>query len=208
MKKTWMLTTALIYLLSACSVSPSTPEATDSPVVTDPPQAELPATEAPTEAPEMEASMPFELTSPAFTAGGTIPEEYSCKGQDISPELNWGDPPSGTQSLALIMDDPDAPAGTWVHWVLFNIPVESHGLPQNISPDAALEDSSLSGSNSWRNFGYGGPCPPSGTHRYFFKLYALDTLLGLETGATKAKLEDAMDGHILAETELMGVFSK
>ena len=152
--------------------------------------------------------MPFELTSPAFTAGDPIPELYSCKGQDISPELNWGDPPEGTQSLALIMDDPDAPGGTWVHWVLFNIPPDARGLPEDAASDAQLADGSLHGNNSWSQPGYGGPCPPSGTHRYFFKLYALDITLDLETGAKKAALESAMDGHILAEIELMGVFSK
>lgn len=152
--------------------------------------------------------MSIELTSPAFAQGQPIPQKYSCRGEDVSPALSWGEPPAGTQSFALIMDDPDAPVGTWVHWVLFNIPASARGLPEAFPPDATLPDGSLSGKNSWGNTGYGGPCPPSGTHRYFFKLYALDEALALSAGASKGELEKAMVGHILAQGELMGTFTR
>lgn len=151
--------------------------------------------------------MPFTLSSSAFTQGQPIPAAYSCKGRDISPALAWTEPPANTQSFALIMDDPDAPAGTWVHWVIYNIPASTRGLPEGVPTDAQLSDGSLQGTTSARSTGYHGPCPPSGTHRYFFKLYALDTTLSIAS-ANKEKLLKAMDGHILAQTELMGTFSK
>jgi len=152
--------------------------------------------------------MSFELTSPAFAHGETIPCKYTCDGEDISPPLRWSDPPQGTQSLALIADDPDAPIGTWVHWVLYNLPAETRGLPEAIPPDADLPDGSRHGRNSWRRLGYGGPCPPSGTHRYFFKLYALDTVLDLVASASKKQLLRTMERHILAQAELMGVYAR
>lgn len=152
--------------------------------------------------------MPFELTSPVFAHGESIPRKYTCDGQDISPPLRWGDPPQGTQSLALIADDPDAPIGTWVHWVLYNLPAEARGLPEAVPPDADLPDGSHHGRNSWRRLGYGGPCPPSGTHRYFFKLYALDTVLDLAASASKKQLLRAMEGHVLAQAELMGGYAR
>jgi len=152
--------------------------------------------------------MSLQLTSDAFTNGQAIPAKYSCKGEDISPALAWGEPPAGTQSFALIMDDPDAPVGTWVHWVLFNIPATARGLPEALPSDATLPDGSMSGNSSFGSPGYGGPCPPSGTHRYFFKLYALDEMLAISVGADKGELEKAMVGHILAQAELMGTFSK
>ena len=152
--------------------------------------------------------MPFELTSTAFAPGEPIPRKYTCDGEDISPPLQWSDPPQGTQSFALINDDPDAPVGTWVHWVLYNLPAKARALPEAIPPDAELPDGSRHGENSWRRMGYGGPCPPSGTHRYFFKLYALDTMLDLAAGASKEQLLQAMEGHILAQTEVMGVYTR
>jgi len=152
--------------------------------------------------------MPFALTSTAFAPGEPIPQKYTCDGEDISPPLQWSDPPQGTQSFALICDDPDAPVGTWVHWVLYNLPAETRALPEAIPPDAELPDGSRHGRNSWRRLDYGGPCPPSGTHRYFFKLYALDTMLDLKAGAGKKQLLRAMEGHILAQTEVMGVYSR
>jgi len=154
------------------------------------------------------------ITSSAFQQGQPIPEKYTCVGnpaspsKDISPELTWGEPPAGTQSFALIMDDPDAPNGTFDHWVIFNIPATARGLPESIAATATLPDGSMSGNNSWRTTGYGGPCPPTGTHRYFFKLYALDEMLAISAGANKGELEKAMVGHILAQGELMGTFSK
>ncbi len=174
-------------------------------VPTDPPPPPPTATSAPTESPteEVEETSPvMVLTSPAFNEGESIPVKFSCDGEDISPELDWFGIPDGTISLTLILDDPDAPGGTWVHWVLFNIPADSPGLSEGITGVG------MDGQNSWSQTGYGGPCPPGGTHRYFFKLYALDTALDLETGATKAALESAMEGHILVESELMGTYSR
>jgi len=152
--------------------------------------------------------MSLTITSSAFTQGNPIPARFTCTGINISPPLSWGDPPAGTQSFALIMDDPDAPAGTWVHWVLYNIPTSARGLPENVHPDAQLADGGLQGENSWRKTGYGGPCPPSGTHRYFFKFYALDVLLDLPSRANASRLSQAMKGHILGYAELMGTYKK
>ena len=147
--------------------------------------------------------MSIQLTSDAFANGQSIPAKYTCKGRNISPALAWTEPPAGTQSLALIMDDPDAPGGTWVHWVLFNIPASARNLQEDL-PASGISV----GKNSWGDMRYGGPCPPSGTHRYFFKLYALDTGLSLSPGVIKEQLLKAMQGHILAQGELMGTFSK
>ena len=152
--------------------------------------------------------MTLEITSSAFSEGEMIPTRYTCDGPDVSPDLAWTGVPETTQSLALICDDPDAPMGTWVHWVLFNIPPGDRGLPGEISPDAALENGARHGTNDFGRLGYGGPCPPGGTHRYFFKLYALDTELDLASGITKAQLIEAMEGHILAEAQLMGKYSR
>lgn len=154
------------------------------------------------------SSTGFTLTSSAFAYGASIPARYTCDGEDISPPLQWSAPPAATQSFALIMDDPDAPAGTWVHWVLYNLPAESRSLPESIPAEAQLPDGSRHGKNSWRRPGYGGPCPPGGTHRYFFKLYALDTLLTLDGDVTEEHLLQAMEGHILAQAELMGTYKR
>ena len=148
--------------------------------------------------------MSFELTSTAFSQGEPIPVKYSCDGEDISPPLAWGDPPEGTQSLALIMDDPDAPVGTWDHWILFNIPASTRGLPESMPVNAEFPG----GNNSWGRTGYGGPCPPSGTHRYFFKFFALDIVLDLEAGITKEDLLAAMRGHVLASHEMIGLYQR
>ncbi len=148
------------------------------------------------------------LTSPAFAAGGEIPRKYTCDGEDVSPPLEWGAPPAGTQSLALIMDDPDAPMGTWDHWLLYNLPADARSLPEGVAPDATRPDGSRHGKNSWGRVGYGGPCPPGGQHRYFFRLYALDIPLDLPAGANKAQLLAAMSGHILAQGELMGTYRR
>lgn len=146
----------------------------------------------------------FNISSPAFKAGTTIPVKYSCKGDDISPPLEWSNAPDGTQSFALIFDDPDAPAGTWVHWVVFNLSFETQALAENV----VLPPDTRTGKNSWGKMEYGAPCPPSGTHRYFFKLYALDEAFSLAESVTKADLLSAMEGHILAQAELMGTFSR
>jgi Raf kinase inhibitor-like YbhB/YbcL family protein len=152
--------------------------------------------------------MSFTLTSPAFTAGQMIPRQHTCDDKDVSPGLSWSGAPRGTRSFALICDDPDAPVGTWVHWVLFNIPPETVELPAAIPPQAVLESGARHGMNDFRRLGYGGPCPPGGTHRYFFKLYALDATLSLESASTKAEVVAAMKGHILEEAQLMGKYKR
>jgi len=156
--------------------------------------------------------MAFTLKSPSFSENGNIPAKYTCEGQDISPPLSWSGVPAGTKSLALIVDDPDAPDPrapkmTWVHWVLYNLPPSSNGLPESVSK-SALPQGTLEGTNDWKRTGYGGPCPPIGRHRYFFKLYGLDTALPNLGNPTKKQLEDAMKGHILAQTELVGTYEK
>ena len=158
--------------------------------------------------PESEGTVSLNLASTAFGQGEPIPINFSCDGSDISPPLQWDAPPAGTQSFALIVDDPDAPVGTWVHWVLYDLPAESRDLPEAVPPDAELPAGGLHGQNSWKRLGYGGPCPPSGTHRYFFKLYTLDIALGLESGAAAEQVRKAMGGHVLAEGELMGTYSR
>lgn len=152
--------------------------------------------------------MTLTLSSPAFAPGKPIPDEYSCKGRNMSPALAWSGAPSNTASYALILDDPDAPSGTFTHWVIYNIPAISKGLAQAIAPTPTFDDGTAQGNNSGNRRYYEGPCPPSGTHRYFFRLYALDARLDLPAGATAAELRAAMQGHILAQGELMGTFSK
>lgn len=154
------------------------------------------------------AGKTMKLESTAFTANGMIPFLYTCDGQDISPPLSWDTPPTGTQSLALIVDDPDAPGRTFVHWVVYDIPPETHHLPQAAPSEPTLLGGGTQGKNDFDKLGYGGPCPPSGIHRYFFKLYALDRELELKSGATKAQLEAAMSGHILAAAELVGRYAR
>jgi Raf kinase inhibitor-like YbhB/YbcL family protein len=155
-----------------------------------------------------EASMTFTLTSTAFNHGQAIPSTYTCDGRDLSPPLAWTEPPSGTKSLALISDDPDAPMGTWVHWVVWNIPADSTSLPETLAKQANVAGGIRQGMTDFGRTGYGGPCPPSGVHRYFFTLYALDTSLDLPPRTTKAELLRAMDGHVLAEAQLMGRYSR
>ena len=152
--------------------------------------------------------MSLSITSTAFKQGERIPSKYTCDGSDVSPGLEWSDVPDSTRSFTIIADDPDAPVGTWIHWVLYNVPGETRTLPEAVPPDANLPDGSRQGKNSWGRPGYGGPCPPGGTHRYFFKLYALDTVLELQSGVSEDDLLKAMKGHILAEAELMGLYSR
>lgn len=150
----------------------------------------------------------MQITSPAFMEGSMIPSKYSCDGQDISPALEWKDIPVATKSFALISDDPDAPMGTWVHWVVYNIPSNITSLSENVKPEKDFKNGMRQGNNSWPKIGYGGPCPPSGTHRYFFRLYALDLMLDLKSGATKAQLLQAMKGHVLVEAQLTGKYKR
>ena len=153
--------------------------------------------------------MSFETASTAFSNGGTIPKKFTCDGPDVSPPLRWTGAPAAAQSFALIMDDPDAPVGTWVHWVLYSLPAGTTELPEGVEKQEQLANGAIQGRNDFRRIGYGGPCPPPGTpHRYYFKLYALDTKLNLKAGGTKPDLERAMQGHILVETELMGRYGR
>lgn len=150
----------------------------------------------------------MELKSKTFELGGLIPAKYTCDGEEISPPLNWSDTPAGTKTFALISDDPDAPVGTWVHWVIWNIPASARALDENLPKSASLPNGAKQGTTDFRRIGYGGPCPPSGTHRYFFKLYALDMTLDLPASTTKKDLEMAMQGHILAQAELIGKYRR
>lgn len=153
--------------------------------------------------------MSISLTSPAFAEDQPIPEKYTCAGPDVSPPLKWSSAPANTKSFALIVDDPDAPGGVWVHWVIYNLPSTTTALAENTPQLPKLSDGTKQGINDFRQTGYGGPCPPPGKpHRYFFKLYALDTLLDLKPGATKKDLLKAMEGHVLAEGQLMGIYQR
>ncbi len=150
----------------------------------------------------------MKISSPAFHDGGFIPSTYTCDGRDISPELVWEDIPSQAKSLVLLCEDPDAPMGLFVHWVVFNIPPSTSGLPQGVSSAELTRLSAKQGRTDFGRIGYGGPCPPSATHRYFFKLYALDTLLSLPEGSTRIQVLKAMEGHILSSAELMGKYQR
>jgi Raf kinase inhibitor-like YbhB/YbcL family protein len=151
----------------------------------------------------------LQLKSADFSAGATIPKQFTCAGADISPSFSWSAPPPSTQSFALIADDPDAPAGNWVHWVVYNLPATLRALAQNFPKSEQANDGSHQGNNDFAKTGYNGPCPPPGKpHRYFFKLYALDSKLALKPGGSKKDVEAAMQGHILAQGQYMGRFSR
>lgn len=151
----------------------------------------------------------MQLTSTAFKQNEAIPRQYTCEGEDLSPQLQWTGAPAGTKGFALISDDPDAPMGTWVHWVLWNLPPGAVELPKGLAKDQQLSDGTHQGITDFGRPGYGGPCPPPGKpHRYFFKLYALDTMLELSPGAKKSDLEKAIQGHILAQAELIGLYQR
>jgi hypothetical protein len=161
---------------------------------------------------KLELLMALVITSPAFANGGSIPARYTCDGADISPELRWEGEPPETRGFALIVDDPDAPDPgapkmTWVHWVVYNIPADVHMLPEDAAKHG-LPPVAKQGLNDWKRVGYGGPCPPIGTHRYFFKLYALDAVLPDLGHPTKAQLLNAMKGHMLEEAQLIGTYKK
>ncbi|MFP4563612.1 MAG: YbhB/YbcL family Raf kinase inhibitor-like protein [Spirochaetia bacterium] len=150
----------------------------------------------------------MEITSTEFREGEPIPSKYSCDGQDISPPLAWKDIPEGTKSLALIADDPDAPGKTWVHWVVYDIPPTVNGFSESVAASEKLEGGGTQGVNDFKRIGYGGPCPPSGEHRYYFKLYALDRVLNESPGLSKQKLEQLMEGKILDQCSLMGTYAR
>lgn len=151
----------------------------------------------------------LKLKTPAFPDGGEIPKKFTCDGGDASPQLVWEDPPPGRKVFALIVDDPDAPSGMWVHWVVFNLPATARALPESVPRGNSVQGGGSQGRNDFPQLGYGGPCPPPGKpHRYFFKLYALDAQLNLMPGATKSDLERAMQGHVLAKAQLVGRYQR
>ena len=153
--------------------------------------------------------MPFSISSPSFSQGSEIPRKFTCDGADVSPELTWTGPPAGTQSFALIADDPDAPVGTWTHWVLYDLPAPTATLAEGVSKVDEVPTGGRQGRNDFRKIGYGGPCPPPGKpHRYFFKLYALDRMLNLKPGSSKQDVEQAMQNHILGKAEVMGTYRR
>jgi Raf kinase inhibitor-like YbhB/YbcL family protein len=155
------------------------------------------------------ATMKLHLASTAFAEGQPIPRRHAFDEQDVSPALQWSGAPPAAKSLALICDDPDAPAGTWVHWVIYDLPPATVGVAEGVPKSPELPNGAKQGVNDYKKIGYGGPCPPPGqAHRYFFKLYALDTVTGLKSGATKTDLLKAMDGHVLAEAQLMGTYQR
>lgn len=152
--------------------------------------------------------MDIKLTSSAFSDGGPIPSKYTCDGTDVSPPLEWEAVPDGAKSIALICDDPDAPMGTFVHWVIYGLPAETTRLQEAVPTDRTLPNGAAQGTSDFGRIGYGGPCPPSGTHRYFFRLYALDAEVDLEPGATKQQLLRAIGEHVLAQGQLMGTYRR
>ncbi|MBI2462418.1 MAG: YbhB/YbcL family Raf kinase inhibitor-like protein [Candidatus Rokubacteria bacterium] len=153
--------------------------------------------------------MAFELRSPAFSSGAEIPVRHTCDGPDLSPPLLWSDPPADTKGFVLIVDDPDAPVGTWVHWVLYGLAAPAHELPEGVPARETVPGVGTQGVNDFRKVGYGGPCPPRGpAHRYFFRLYALDTELALPPRKTKAEVLKAIEGHGLGQAELMGRYRR
>jgi len=225
-----ILATSFALALGSCSPAPAPPPTPVPPTATAVPPVDLPVpTDTPLPAPDLSEPTdtalpptetapadtpdlrPFELNSSAFQADQSIPVRHACHGEDLSPDLAWRQPPAGTQSFVLVMDDPDAVnvAGfVWDHWLLFNIPAETLSLPEGLPPDAELPDGSLHGQNSFKRAGYGGPCPPGGqTHHYVFTIYALDTLLALESGASKDEILAAIDGHVLGQAELVGRYT-
>ena len=192
----------LFFLLVSCSTQP-----TPVPEISMPtPEATLRTAEAPTAAEQPAGD--FTLTSERFIEGQPIPEKFTCEGQNVSPALAWTDPPSGTETFALIMDDPDAPGDTWIHWVLYNIPGGTSFMPDALPGQGGIAYVGNHGMNTAGNTYYEGPCPPSGTHRYFFKLYALDTALDFSASPDAVELTAAMQGHVLAQAELMGTYAK
>ena len=156
-----------------------------------------------------EKTMSIQITSAAFADGQPIPAKYTGDGKDFSPPLQWTNAPANAKSFALIADDPDAPVGTWVHWVAYDLPATSGALPEDVATTQNLTGNAKQGLNDFRRLGYGGPCPPPGKpHRYIFKIYALDTMLGLKPDATKTDLLKAMEGHVLAQGQLIGTYQR
>jgi hypothetical protein len=156
-----------------------------------------------------QASGKLVLKTTAFQPGGNIPKQFTCDGADASPALSWSDPPPGTRSFTLIMDDPDAPGATFAHWVAYNLPPSTRHLPERVPGNGEMRSGGMQGVNDFPKTGYGGPCPPPGkAHRYFFRLYALDSMLNLKAGAHRAEVDRAMKGHVLAQAELLGMYGR
>jgi Raf kinase inhibitor-like YbhB/YbcL family protein len=172
------------------------------------PNANVAAQPSPAATVKGEEKMTLKVTSTAFDEGGVIPAKYTCDGENVSPPLAWSGVPDGAKSLALVADDPDAPGGTWTHWVIYQIPATEKGLPENVPTRDTLDGGARQGVNDFKKTGYGGPCPPSGTHHYFFKLYALDAEPNLPPGVSKEQLLKAIDGHVVAEGQLMGRYQR
>ena len=183
------LAVLLAIVLAGCDSGTPTPPTANTPVLG-----------------EYEPSIPF--TSAAFVNNQPIPQKHSCDGEDVSPPLQWGDSLPDVKSFAIIMDDPDAPGGTYTHWVVYNLPATSRSLPEGIRPDVEIEGGGLQGRNDGEIMGYSGPCPPGGTHHYHFKLYALASTVDLPMGAFKSQLEQAMKGNVLAYGELIGTYTR
>jgi len=193
-------------LLSACASAPAATATTNPPTQTSiPPTAEVTVTQEPL---STESPVSLQLTSDAFEPDGPIPPKYACGAENVSPALHWNEPPAGTQTFAIIMDDPDAGSVPFVHWVIFNIPASARGLPEAVPATDTLPDGTVNGRSGMFTVGYVGPCPPSNVHHYHFHLYALDTTIDLPSVAGKGELLIEMEGHILAEAELIGTFTK
>lgn len=188
--RTFALTILLSLALPGCRTGPQP----------HPPQ--LSANQSPDQKSEIK------VTSAAFKEGQPIPRAYTCAGVNVSPPLEWSGVPKAAKTIAIIVDDPDAPSGTWVHWVLYNVPADNIGFVENVPATETLKAGGFQGKNDFDKIGYGGPCPPSGTHRYFFKLYAVDAELPLKAAATKAELEKALEGHVVAQGQLIGTYSR
>jgi Raf kinase inhibitor-like YbhB/YbcL family protein len=181
----YAVSSSLLLLLAGCSNHIQQPEPVDTP----------------------KSATTMSVSSAAFADGQSIPDKYTCHGQDISPPLQWSGTPSQAKSIALTCEDPDAPSGTFTHWVIFDVPATATGLPENVSKSATLPDGSEQGKNSFGNTGYNGPCPPGGKlHHYIFKVYALDTSVKLDSGAEREDLLKAIDGHVLSQGQLTGTY--
>ena len=190
MRRSAAISILSLSLLIACSSQPESIE----------PKTATPA--AQTDKPDMK------LISSAFKEGEPIPRQYTCDGVNVSPPLEWSGTPKTAKTIAIIADDPDAPSGTWVHWVFYNLPADNIGLVENLPPTENLKAGGFQGKTDFGKVGYGGPCPPSGTHRYFFKVYAVDSELALKAGATKDELMKAMEGHIVGQAQLTGTYRR
>lgn len=210
-KRIWLYATIVASLLSSCASSNEASsnkfaEPTIIPLSISPTEAPIMPSPEPTQAP---SQVPFIMNIAEFPQGEIIPAEFACTGENKSPAISWSTPPVGSKSLALLFDDPDAPGGSWVHWILFNIPVDESGLEAGILTEAIYANGMQSGANSWGEIDYSGPCPPEGsTHEYLFILYALDSLLEIDSGASKAKLLSAIEGHVLVESRYTALFSR